>query len=199
MKELIFASGNKGKVAEVSKIFNGSGYRVVSLYDLGDVPDIIEDGETFEDNARIKAQFIYDKYKLPVIADDSGLMVDQLNGDPGVYSARYAGENCTYEDNNRKLLQELSGLEEPHIAKFVCCAVYLDGENYECEFGEVPGKIINKIRGDKGFGYDPVFVPDGYDITLAEMDMELKNSISHRAKAFNKLKNKLIKDGLYET
>lgn len=193
MKEVIFASGNKGKISEVTKIFSGSEFKIISLYDLGDVPDIVEDGETFEDNAKIKAEFIFKKYGKPVIADDSGLVVEQLNGEPGVYSARYAGENCTYDDNNKKLLKALEGFQEPHRAKFVCCAVYLDESRYICEMGEVDGSIIRETRGNRGFGYDPVFLPKGFDKTLAEIDVDLKNSISHRARAFNKLRGRLVK------
>jgi len=191
MKKIIFASGNKGKVEEVKKIFENDEFEIISLYDLDDVPDIVEDGDTFEANAKIKAETIFNKYGLPTIADDSGLVVEQLNGAPGVYSARYAFEGCTYDDNNRKLLSELKDLPEPHIAKFVCCAVYLDKENYHHAIGEVPGKIIKESRGTKGFGYDPIFLPDNFEITLAELNLEEKNKISHRAKAFNQLK-KLI-------
>ncbi|MGE5499389.1 MAG: non-canonical purine NTP pyrophosphatase, partial [Syntrophothermus sp.] len=131
-----------------------------------------------------------------VIADDSGLEVEQLNGEPGVYSARYAGEGCTYDDNNIKLLKELEPMPEPHTAKFVSCAVYYDGENYFCETGEIKGRIVRKKKGDKGFGYDPVFMPDGFNKTLAELELTEKNNISHRAGSFNKLRNKLIKEGI---
>src|SRR5512138_2398728 len=126
--EIIFASGNKGKVKEVKAIFGNSKFKIISLEELEDVPEIIEDGNTFEENARIKAEVIFAKFNKPTIADDSGLAVEQLNGEPGVYSARYAGEGCTYDDNNRKLLKELSEYSEPHNAKFICCAVYYDGK-----------------------------------------------------------------------
>lgn len=189
--KLIFASGNKGKVKEVKSIFSNSNFEIISLEELEDVPEIIEDGDTFEANARIKAKVIFDKFNKPTIADDSGLAVEQLNGDPGVYSARYAGEGCTYDDNNRKLLKELSGFPEPHKAKFICCAVYYDGNKYLSAMGEVNGTIIKDLRGDHGFGYDPVFLPDGYNKTLAELLLDEKNKLSHRSKAFNKLKNHL--------
>jgi len=186
--KIIFATGNNGKVIEVKKLFENTNYEIISLKDIGDNTEIVEDADTFEGNALIKAKTVYKEYKIPVIADDSGLMVKQLNGDPGVFSARYAGENCTYEDNNNKLLAELKNLPEPHLAKFVCAAVYYDGKNTHSVFGEFNGEIIKEKKGDKGFGYDPVFRPQGFDLTLAEMDVEEKNKISHRAIAFEKLK-----------
>lgn len=192
MKKIIFASGNNGKTKEVKDLFANTSFEIISLLDFPDYPDVIEDENTFEGNARKKAVEIYEKYKVPVISDDSGLCVDQLNGAPGVYSARYAGEGCTYEDNNRKLLKELESYPAPHQAKFVCCAVFYDGRNYLCSFGELPGDIINELRGEKGFGYDPVFRIENSDKTLAELDLDQKNKISHRARAFNKLKELII-------
>ncbi len=192
MKELIFATGNKGKLAEVQKIFEGTDYKIISLYDLGEVPEIEETGSTFEANALIKAEAIYNLHKVPVIADDSGLAVEQLNGEPGVYSARYAGENCTYDDNNKKLVEALHQHSTPHKAKFVCSAIYYDGKNKIRSVGEMHGEIISEFRGTNGFGYDPIFLPDGFQKTLAELTTEEKNLISHRAKAFNKMKVLII-------
>jgi XTP/dITP diphosphohydrolase len=192
LKKLIFASGNKGKITEVKKLFENSGYEIVSLYDLNNVFDIEESGVTFLENSLIKAKAVYDIYKVPVIADDSGLEVEQLDGRPGVYSARYAFEGCTYDDNNNKVLNELKDLPEPHNAAFVCCAIYYDGINEIHEFGKVSGRIIMNKRGDKGFGFDPIFVPEGYNITLAEFGLEEKNKISHRSRAFEALKLKII-------
>ncbi len=191
MKKLIFATGNKGKLKEVKKIFSNTDYEIISLYDLGDVPDIIEDGDTYEANALIKAKAIYTIHKVPVIADDSGLSVEQLNGEPGVYSARYAGENCTYDDNNQKLIRELAKFEEPHKAKFVCSSVFYDGENIKTAFGELHGEIVSEFKGTHGFGYDPIFIPKDSNRTLAEFSSEEKNKISHRAIAFNTLKDLL--------
>lgn len=188
MTELIFATGNKGKLAEVKKIFENSQFKIVSLYDIGDVPEIEETGSTFEDNAFIKAQAIYSIHEMPVIADDSGLSVEQLNGEPGVYSARFAGENCTYDDNNRKLIGLLQNFSTPHNAKFVCSAIYYDGVNKVIAVGELQGEIISEFRGSNGFGYDPIFLPFSYKKTLAELTTKEKNLISHRAKAFNDLK-----------
>jgi XTP/dITP diphosphohydrolase len=192
LKKLIFATGNKGKITEVKGLFEKSEFEIISLYDLGNVIDIEETGVTFYENSLIKAKTIYDIYKVPVIADDSGLEIEQLNGRPGVYSARYAFEGCTYEDNNNKVLLELKDLPTPHNAAFVCCALYYDGDNVIHEFGKVCGRMIMEKRGVKGFGFDPIFVPDGYEITLAEFALEEKNKISHRSRAFEALKKRLI-------
>lgn len=193
MKRLIFATGNKGKIKEVTEIFKDTDYEIVSLYDLGNVPKIVEDGDTYEANALIKAKAIYEIYKLPVIADDSGLSVEQLNGAPGVYSARYAGENCTYDDNNKKMLDVLQSYPLPHNAKFVCASVFYDGEIIKEAFGELHGSIVDKGEGEQGFGYDPIFIPKGDSRTLAQLTSDEKNKISHRAKSFNNLK-KLLKE-----
>ncbi|MBI9073098.1 MAG: RdgB/HAM1 family non-canonical purine NTP pyrophosphatase [Melioribacteraceae bacterium] len=192
MVTVLFATGNDGKAKEVKNIYSKTKFDIKSLKDIGDYSDIVEDGLTLKENALIKARFIYEKYKVPVIADDTGLEVEQLDGAPGVYSARYAGENCSYDDNNNKLITELADKDEPHNAKFVCYAVYFDGENEIVVKGEFPGRIINEKAGEYGFGYDPIFVPDGEKTTLAEMSLEQKNKISHRAKAFNNLKEKMI-------
>ena len=190
--KIIFATQNKGKAAEVKAIFANSSIVIISLYDLGNNIDIEEHGTTFRENAFIKAKAVYDIYREPVMADDSGLSIEQLDGRPGVYSARYSGENCTYEDNNLKVIDELKDFPEPHIAKFISYAVYYDGKNEIEAIGELPGKIIKEQRGTNGFGYDPIFIPDGYEKTISELDFKLKNEISHRARSFNQLKNKLI-------
>ncbi len=189
--KLVFATGNQDKYKEVSKIFAGTNYELLKVTDVGEMFEIIEDGDTYEANAFIKAKAIFDKFGYPVIADDSGIEVEQLDNRPGIYAARYAGENCTYSDNNKKLLSELKELEKPHKAKFVCCALFYDGEKLIPAMGELKGQIVDEPRGNKGFGYDPVFMPDGYDITCAEMELEDKNKISHRGRAFNNLKNLL--------
>ena len=193
MKKIIFASQNKGKVKEVVQILNGLDIEIISLTDMNEQIEIIEDGDSFEVNALIKAKQVYNKFKLPTIADDSGLVVDQLNGAPGIYSARYADQDGNDEANNKKLLDELKNYSEPHIAKFVCAAVYYDGQELHTAIGEFNGRIIDEEHGTHGFGYDPLFVPDGYSITSAEMEPSLKNSISHRFNAFNKLKKILNK------
>lgn len=193
MNKLIVATTNQGKLKEIKKILNDLPYHLLSLNDLENVPEIVEDRDTFLGNAEKKAAEVYHSFHIPVIADDSGLSVDQLDGRPGVYSARYAGENAADEQNNEKLISELMGLPSPHPARFISVAVYYDGNNYISASGELAGEIILNPRGRNGFGYDPLFVPDGYSLTLAELSFEEKNRISHRAKAFNKLKAKLIR------
>jgi len=190
--KIIFATQNKGKAAEVKAIFANSSIEIISLYDLGNNIDIEEHGTTFRENAFIKAKAVYEIYREPVVADDSGLSIEQLDGRPGVYSARYSGENCTYEDNNLKVIEELKNFPEPHTAKFISYAVYYDGKNEIEAIGELHGRIIKEQRGTNGFGYDPIFIPDGYEKTISELDFKLKNEISHRARSFNQLKKKLI-------
>jgi XTP/dITP diphosphohydrolase len=194
MNKIIFASQNKGKVKEVVHILFDLNIEIISLADLNEQIEIIEDGDSFEANALIKAKQVYNKFKLPTIADDSGLVVKQLNGAPGIYSARYAGKDGNDKTNNKKLLEELKSYPEPHIAKFVCAAVYFDGQEHHTAVGEFKGRIIDEEKGNYGFGYDPLFVPDGYSITSAEMKPELKNSISHRFNAFNKLKKYFLNE-----
>jgi len=190
--KIIFATQNIGKAKEVKAIFANTSIEIISLYDLGNNIDIEEHGSTFSENAFIKAKAVYEIYREPVLADDSGLSIDQLDGRPGVYSARYAGENCTYEDNNLKIIDELKSLSEPHKAKFISCAVFYDGKNKIEAYGELHGRMIFEQRGTNGFGYDPIFIPDGYNQTISEMEFEKKNKISHRAQSFNLLKEKLL-------
>ncbi|HLG32221.1 MAG TPA: RdgB/HAM1 family non-canonical purine NTP pyrophosphatase [Ignavibacteriaceae bacterium] len=188
MKKIIFASKNEGKIRELRSILKDMNVSIVSLTDIDFTGEIVESGSSFEENAKIKAMEIYNMYRIPVIADDSGLVVDKLNGEPGIFSARYSGENATDEINNLLLIKKLNALPEPHKAKFVCAAVYFDGTEIQTAIGEVNGKIINKPRGTKGFGYDPLFIPDGFTQTMGELDDDIKNKISHRYNAFNKLK-----------
>ena len=159
---------------------------------LNDLIEIEETGSTFEENALIKAKQVFERFKLPTIADDSGLVVDQLNGAPGIYSSRYAGEDGNDSANNEKLLRELKSYPHPHIAKFVCAAVHYDGEETITSEGEIKGRIIDEERGTNGFGYDPLFVPENYNKTSAELDPGIKNKISHRYHAFIKLKNQIL-------
>lgn len=204
MKTAIIASQNKNKIREIQAILGKHGFSVVPRDEAG-IPtdDIEETGTTFEENSFIKASAIremisadpaLDIYKdSPVIADDSGLMVDALDGAPGVYSARYAGEGCTYGDNNIKLLAALEGVpDDKRGARFVTVITLLwtDGSRLTAR-GECAGRIIHEARGSEGFGYDPIFVPEGYDATFAEMPPEVKNSISHRARALEELERLL--------
>jgi len=191
-KKIIFASKNEGKVREVRHILNGINADILSLNDVGFTDEIHESADTFEGNAKIKAEIIYNKFKLPTIADDSGIVAMQLGNEPGVYSARYAGENATDEENNKKLIEKLKSFPEPHKGKFVCAAVYYFGADFIVAMGEIAGSIIKEPRGINGFGYDPLFLPDGYDKTTAELPPEIKNKISHRFRAFDQLKKHLL-------
>ena len=191
MRKLIFATKNNGKVEEVRNIFMNKKVQILSLSDIDFQGDIVEHGSTFEENAVIKAKYVYDLYKLPILADDSGLVVKKLNGEPGIFSARYAGVDATDADNNQKLLKKLMNIPKPHKAEFMCAAVFYNGEKPAIVVGIMNGEIIDSPRGKNGFGYDPLFVPDGYNLTAAEMNPEIKNQISHRYKAFSKLINSL--------
>jgi XTP/dITP diphosphohydrolase len=193
MGQIIFASKNEGKVKEVRHILNKINAEILSLNDVGFTKEIPETADTFEGNAKIKAKIIYDKFKLPTIADDSGIVALQLGNEPGVYSARYAGENATDEENNVKLIGRLKSFSEPHKGKFICAAVYYFGADFIVAMGEIIGTINKEPRGTNGFGYDPLFLPDGYDKTSAELPSEIKNKISHRFRAFNQLKKYLMK------
>lgn len=192
-KKIIFASKNEGKVKEIRHILKGSNAEIISLNDIGFTDEIPETADTFEGNAKIKAEAVYKRFRLPTIADDSGIVALQLGNEPGVYSARYAGENASDEQNNIKLIERLKAFPEPHKGKFVCAAVYYFGADFIVAMGEIAGRIINEPRGTNGFGYDPLFLPDGYDETSAELPPEIKNKISHRYIAFNQLKKYFIK------
>lgn len=191
--KIVFATKNNGKVKEVRNIFDIPGIEIISLKDLNDDTEVIEDEPTFEENAIKKAKEIFARYNIPVIADDSGIVVEQLNGAPGIYSARYAGENATDKDNNEKLIAELKQFPQPHKAKYYCSAVYYDGVNLLTSDGDIKGQIVYDAKGTNGFGYDPYFVPDGYKKHMAELDPDEKDKISHRGKAFRILKSKLQK------
>lgn len=183
--KLVFASNNAHKLEEVKAKLPAS-FEVLSLKDvLGDV-EIIEDGHTLEDNASIKSRYVYDRTGLNCFADDTGLEIDGLNGEPGVYSARYAGENCSFDDNMNKVLVNL-GDSSDRKAKFrTVISLIIDGEETLFE-GVVNGQITKDKRGVDGFGYDPIFLPDGFDRTFAELSIEEKNEISHRGVAVQKL------------
>ncbi len=192
MKTYILASKNAHKAAEISAIL-GEEYHIITQTDagVGDI-EVIEDGATFEENAIKKAETIMQATGKPCIADDSGLCVDYLDGAPGVYTARYAGENATDGENIQKLLSALEGVPtEQRGAQFVCViALAQPGEKTQVFRGECCGTILTEKRGDNGFGYDPIFYVNQYDQSLAELPAEIKNSISHRFAALNALKNR---------
>jgi XTP/dITP diphosphohydrolase len=184
-KEIVFATNNLHKLEEVLPLL-AEKYTVLSLNDIGCTEEIPETADTLEGNALLKAQYIYTNYGKNCFADDTGLEVEALDNAPGVYSARYAGEEKSAEANMDKLLQELNGKTNRNARFRTAIALIIDGKNYIFE-GEVTGKIIENKRGTKGFGYDPLFIPTGYNQTFAEIALSEKNKISHRAKAVQKL------------
>lgn len=184
MKELVFATNNAHKLAEVRAIL-GDRLNIKSLRDIGCDVDIPETGSTLQENAGIKSKYVVEHYDIDCFADDSGLEVDALNGEPGVYSARYSGSR-DMEENISCLLEKLDD-ELNRKARFkTVISLILDGREYLFE-GKIEGEILHKKTGTKGFGYDPIFVPDGYSKSFAEMDPNEKNAISHRAVAVAKL------------
>jgi XTP/dITP diphosphohydrolase len=197
--KLLLATRNKGKVREFAAFFAELGWEVEAVPD--DAPEVVEDGETFAANAIKKAEAIAAHYRCPALADDSGLEVDALEGRPGVYSARFAGEHATDADNNRKLLDELSKLssvEEPKARFVSAIALARPGQETLVSLGTVEGTILTKPRGTNGFGYDPLFFLNEYGKTMAELSLEEKNRISHRAKALRNMIDMLRADGATE-
>ena len=179
--KIVFATNNLNKLKEIQQILPTS-IELLSLKDIGFSGEIPEDHETLEENAFQKAQYIFDRYKISCFADDTGLEVESLNGAPGVYSARYAGDDCAAENNMKKLLSEMQGKANRRAAFKTVVAFVTDTE--KCAFkGIAIGEILNEKHGDKGFGYDPIFKPEGYDVSYAEMSSLEKNKISHRGKA----------------
>lgn len=189
--KLYFATNNIHKLKEVQEVV-GDSFQIESMRSLGINEDIPEDQQTLEGNALQKARFLYDRTGESCFADDTGLEVDALNGAPGVYSARYAGEAKNSLDNMALLLKNMSGIQNRKARFRTVIALILDGKEYLFE-GIVNGTIAEEPRGTAGFGYDPLFVPDGYSTTFAEMDSEAKNSISHRGRAVEKLAAFLLK------
>jgi len=185
LKKIVFATNNEHKLKEVSHYLKNL-YEVISLNALGFYEDIPEPYDTLEENALTKSQTIFDRYQIDCFSDDTGLEVEALNGAPGVYSARYAGEGCSFKDNVEKMLREMQGQENRKARFRTVVSLILNGEKYFFE-GIVNGRITEKESGTDGFGYDPIFIPDGYDISFAEMDLNEKNKISHRGRAMAKL------------
>jgi XTP/dITP diphosphohydrolase len=183
--KLLFASRNRGKAAEVSRLLEGSGWRVVTLSGIGVDVDLVENGLTFEENARMKAHQAAQMFKMWTLADDSGLEVDALGGEPGVCSARYAGPDATDADRIKLLLDRLIAVPDGRrTARFRCVVCLVDPTGEEKLFdGKVDGTLAHHARGTAGFGYDPVFIPDGWSRTFAELGLEVKNRLSHRAVA----------------
>lgn len=185
MKKIVFATNNKNKLGEIQHLLKDV-VDILSLDEIGFDEDIPETEATLEGNALLKAHAIYDKYGYNVFADDTGLEIDALGGEPGVYSARYAGEECNAEANMNKVLDELQGKMHRKANFRTAIALILEGEEYLFE-GEVVGQILERKQGDQGFGYDPIFQPSGYNETFAQLSMDVKNEISHRGLAIKKL------------
>jgi XTP/dITP diphosphohydrolase len=182
---LVFATNNKHKIREISDLLDDR-FKVLALADVSITEDIPEDADNLADNALFKARYVHERTGLNVFADDTGLEVDALDGAPGVHSARYAGANKDPDDNIIKLLKELKGVKDRKARFRTVIALIYDNREFLFE-GKVDGKIIQKRRGTGGFGYDPVFMPEGYDQTFAEIPLSEKNKISHRAQAMKKL------------
>lgn len=194
MKKIIFATGNENKMKEIRQIMGDMPVEILSMKQAGITADIVEDGTTFEENALIKAKAIAEITKEIVLADDSGLEIDALNKEPGIYSSRYMGEDTSYHIKNRNLIERLEGVEEDRrTARFVCAiaAVFPDGEVITT-MGTVEGRITHEEKGENGFGYDPIFYVPEFGCTTAELSDEEKNKISHRGNALRAMREKLL-------
>ena len=189
MKQIVLASRNEKKAKELQEILEGLPFEILSLESFPNCPEVEEDGTTFEENSAKKAMEVSGYTGLWTLADDSGLVVDALGGEPGTYSARYGGKD-TDEERNLHLLENLKGVpSEKRTARFVCCAtLFGDGQVLFQATETVEGRILDEERGEGGFGYDPLFLPEGFCITTAEMTPDQKHRISHRGKAFRKVK-----------
>lgn len=188
--KIVFATNNAHKLAEVRAVL-GNGYELLTLSEVGITEEIPETGTTLEENASLKARYVYERTGLDCFADDTGLEVDALNGAPGVHSARYATDGHDFKANNRKLLAELSGQSNRKARFRTVISLILSGREQQVE-GIVEGRITEGESGAEGFGYDPLFIPEGHDRTFAEMSADEKNSMSHRGRAVEALRRLLI-------
>jgi XTP/dITP diphosphohydrolase len=192
MSRILLASRNAKKLAEMQRIL-APRFEVVGLDDVPAYDEVPETGATFADNALIKAREGFGHTQMPTVADDSGLTVDALNGMPGVLSARWAGAHGDDEANLRLVLAQLSDTPDDRLrAAFICAVAFVDGSREIVVDGRIPGHLIREPRGDNGFGYDPIFVPDGYDVTSAELPSDEKDAISHRGQALRALADRLL-------
>jgi XTP/dITP diphosphohydrolase len=183
--KLCFATNNKGKLQEIKALLDGK-FEIVSLQEIGCLEELPETRDTIEGNSLQKADYVWQHYKVSCFADDTGLEVKALNGEPGVYSARYAGPDCSPEDNMILLLHKMTEQKDRSALFRTCITLILEGEIHQFE-GNVKGEILPVRQGEKGFGYDPIFKPEGFEKSFAEMSMEEKNKISHRGKAVRAL------------
>lgn len=184
--ELFIVTSNEHKIEEFKAMLEPLGYNVKSLLDINEEIEINENGATFEENAIIKASEINKKFNIPCIADDSGLEIDALNKEPGVYSARYLGHNTSYDYKNSVILERMKDAKD-RTCRFVCAIAFVNGSDVKTFRGEVEGVVANEIIGSNGFGYDPIFYYEPFKTTLANVSSEMKNSISHRGRAIRKL------------
>lgn len=200
IEKIVFATGNEGKLREIREILEGFEIEVISMKDVGIVDEVTENGKSFRENSLIKSRYVCEKSGLPVLADDSGLEIDYLDGGPGIYSARYLGRDTDYYTKNSIIIDKLkSAFDEERGARFVCAVslVLPDGREFVTE-GVMEGEIAHEIKGENGFGYDPIFYLPEYGMTSAEISREEKNKISHRGKALKKMRElieKLAKEG----
>ena len=186
--EIILATHNPDKCKELKKSFSNTSIKILTLQDFPEIKEIIEDGSTLEENAFIKSRAVYNITKIPTISDDTGLEVDALNGEPGVYSARYAGSNCSYSDNVNKLLESMENIDDRlRTAKFRTIVTFINKDMELVAEGSVQGTITRKAKGNRGFGYDPIFYIPSYKKTFAEMTLDEKNKFSHRSRAIYNL------------
>ncbi len=194
MEKLVIASKNKGKMNEIKDILKDLPFEIISMKDAGYDFEIEENGNTFDENAMLKAQTLFRHTGGMVLADDSGLEIDFLNGAPGIYTARFAGEQASQQEKNEKIVGLLSGVDSPYrTARFVCSIAFVSSERSFTVNGTVEGIIAEKPDGSAGFGYDPIFFMPGYGKTMAQLHDSVKNDISHRARALNKLREELEK------
>ena len=183
--KLVFATNNPNKLAEIRMLVPSS-IEILSLKDINCNEELPETSDNLEDNAAQKAYYVFDNYGFNCFADDTGLEIDALDGRPGVYSARYAGEKCIAEDNMQKVLSEMQGEDNRDACFRTIISLVIDGKEFQFE-GQVDGQIIPEKWGDQGFGYDPIFLPDGFEVSFAQMSVQKKNEISHRGLAVKKL------------
>ncbi len=191
MKKLLVASSNEHKFFEIKKMLENIEVELLSLKDLECFDDVTEDGRTFAENALIKARYYYEKFKIPTIADDSGIIIDYFNNFPGIYSARFL-KNLKNNERNEMIVNILKDVSNKN-ASFTASIAYV-GKIEKVFIGKMLGKISDKVEGELGFGYDPIFIPDGYDKTISQLGDDIKNKISHRSKAINEFINFYIGD-----
>ncbi len=191
---LIFATNNINKAKEIQHLV-GDSVTIKTLIEIGCLEEIVENGKTLTENASIKSNYVFNNFNMNCFADDTGLLVESLNGEPGIYSARYAGEQKDAGDNMDLLLKNLSNIKNRRASFMTVISLKINDKEYFFE-GELKGEIALEKSGNGGFGYDPIFIPEGYTKSLAELSLDEKNKISHRAKAFNKLKDFLVQNNI---